>query len=394
MPAPKFPDNLIKAGFIQIPLPQSHQAHRLFFPSASPGQIVIFSKLHFQGVREVKGDEFRFDRYDLKSGENLSRSFMKPMGNPDFAVSPDGTHLAAVDSPFTSKVALRSLTKNQEIVAGLDLENPSSNRPGGRNGLARIALLSNDRLLAVHDDGARALWNLPERRTIYRIAPPGGQELKTEMIDRQARNHAISPDGKWLALHRGSGFDLIATESGAAVKHLADSDAAGGFAEVWATAFRGDGRELIACYDARLELGNFAKRETRFQRWDVETGTVRSKVKIPSKVSMQYSLCYWGDNYALFGNPVHTEGMLMDLKKGQYVRHLKVHGPPYGCAETGPDGRLWFVANHESNTPPYYLTGLEIPADSDFQVASPVQSGTALSQWFLTPDGIEKQPRP
>jgi hypothetical protein len=399
MPPPRYPDRLIKTGFVQIPLPASYgDIRRLYFPGAKTHQVVI----HSRGGVQFKE---RFDRFDLDTGESLGSAVLdrQPLLG-DVSVSPDGTRLAYVKNNIANEVSVWSFPDNQEVIDKFVIDGSALQGPF-MPGRILISLLENDRLLVAHGNGARSLFNLKERREIYSVAPtpnPGERiSLNTSMFKRVPLDHALSPDRKLLAFRRGSGFELVDTATGKTVRQLDDSKAAGGLAQVWTVAFNPDSNDLLAYYEAFPEKSNVFKRDPPvLKRWDVKTGKETDAISLPSKFLFNRSLTWWGNDSIILWNDNLTEGVLVNYHKGQYLRHLKTHTPGC-CGDASPDRRLWVVTTHhparfgqQADSPTIFLTGIDAPEDKELQ--APTKMTNAISQlgeWYLTPDGIEDQAR-
>jgi hypothetical protein len=322
----------------------------------------------------------------------------------DVSVSPDGTRLALVKNKLANEVAVWSFPDNKEIVDNFNIDG-SAIRGEFKPGRILISLLDNDRLFVAHVNGTRSLFNLKERKEIYSVplTPNPGERLSltTDKFKRLPVDHALSPDRKLLAFRRGSGFQLISTANGRTVRKVKDSKAGGGLDVVWTVAFRPDGQELVAYYQAFPEKGKLFKTNPPcLKRWEVKTGKEIKTLSLPGKYTFQKRLSWWGHDYFVVWNDQLTEGAVVNFHTGQYLRHLKTH-PPGCCSDASPDQRLWVVTTHHptpffgpAETPAIYLTGIEAPTEKDFQgFTEQTNAFSHLPEWHLTPDGIEDQRR-
>jgi hypothetical protein len=390
VPAPKFPDRLILPAATQFPLRDSHEAIiSLHFAGPETHQVLVQSAKQVEFPKPV-GKETRYDRYDLKTGKRLSTLFQN--FNPslgDISLSPDGTCLAIVtiNAPEPDHVSLWLLSPNREIVAKFTPEVAAPRKDA--QGLVRIALLDNDRLLVVEGNGTRSLWSLSERRRSYRVEAQldGGPDVNLKVVyaGYGPKNFVVSGDRKLLAIQRGPGFDVIDTETGQAIKRLDTLEPIGSLG-VFGVGFRANNQELIAsCHGETFKKSLLA-------RWDVQTGAVKSHIEL--KHQHVHRPQAWGDNHLLLWGP--KGAVLVDLKQSEYVRQLKFAPPGFGpdsCATVSSDGRLWFPSTHQDKGAARFLTAIDAPAEKDFQAATPVNAITKLAEWHLTPDGIETQAR-
>ncbi|HEX6985642.1 MAG TPA: hypothetical protein VF170_09705, partial [Planctomycetaceae bacterium] len=277
LPARQKPVELLSGG---------PEVERVRFSSPAAGQVVIATRV--TGAT----DRTRLDRYDLATGERVSKADL-----PDRAelvdISPDGTRalvrmtfgLAPESRPASTQTRLDvwELTEaDGRHVVGWQ---PGARNEGGPAVPIGAAFLDGGRVATLTDDGRLTLWDLAGRKAVYTIESGGRGPLLT------------TPGRKYLAVFTGTTFAAF--------------DAATG-------AFRGlltpPRPTLAACLDAAFSpdgarLAAVLRRPAQsILTWDVAAGRPEKEVDAP--LGLDRGLHFGSPGYLVAG------GVLFDVDRG------------------------------------------------------------------------------
>jgi hypothetical protein len=319
------------------------------------------------------------DRYDLSTALKLS-SFEVDFPPMDF-------HRMSL-SRKGSRFAYQGRQNNTVIVSadnGLEvarfepyspLRLPAGNLQGDQ-ALARIELVSEDRLLTISQAGSVDLWTVPGMTSVFH-AP--GQSVQ-EFHDPNTGT-GLSLDRQTLAVFNGDGFDLRAAATGNLLRKTVRPANWGAVNRAWGIAFSSDGKTMTAVVAAQRRG---APLERLLTKWEVASGQLLEEASLDDRNSPRIGrLAWWGSSYLLASGSNPRDGQLYVWPGGRNVCDV-VAGHWVGAgllAPNSPDGRVWYVTDSD-DAATAFLTTVDLPVQQ--MPAVPGQPGVKL---WLTAKGV------
>ncbi len=291
----------------------------LFAPDAAQAAVLSASAPSEVVVQK----QVRADRYDLLAGKNLGSldlfSAEPPQGQQlkiDAAFSPDGALIAVKEPKDGKRVDVWSLADKKHFVGWLPCEKEAD------AGVRWIGFLDAKRLLTLGAAGKLVLWDLPECKAVW--AQDGCRGVPI-----------ISPGRKYFAIYTGTAIEML----------TAAGDRVGGFTgpvftNVWAAAFKPDGKEFAAA--VQKQDGG-----TVLLRWNAADGVPIDEFPIAMISNDIYhnELKWCGPDHLM------NQNQLIDLNLKWVTFSYNIPGGGGKHATGTPDGRHWFTFAGQANAP-------------------------------------------
>jgi hypothetical protein len=199
-----------------------------------------------------------------------------------------------------------------------------------------------DQLVTVHAASGFDVWQLPGMRRVAGAPgrPPNAlPPIPPAGIGGSGLGHALSADGKTLAVFNGAGFSFHDTATGTARARTEALLAPGGLSmNFWGAAFNAAGTKL-AC----LCTVHTPKSVTGLLVWDAATGQRLSFADAGTKTG--FGLGWWGPNHVVVWEGGQGSAEALAVATGQPAGRVEVDipGGSHVLAPATPGDELWFV---------------------------------------------------
>jgi hypothetical protein len=218
-----------------------------------------------------------------------------------------------------------------------------------------VLFVDRTRRVVVRENDAVELWDgLDEKKTqTLRAGTPGPGRIS-------GRDVAVSPDGKTLAVWKGTTFDLMDLDTrqvrGRTAPLALQGEERG--AGVRRVAFSPDGKRLLASIDVIAQ----APTEFELACWDVEGGAAPRRFADGSDAGL-----WWGNGHvvAVPRDERGAKGRIYDAATGYLVCAIE-HALARRASVSG-DGDLWFLAPNGPETT--FVARVPYPAESIARLA-------------------------
>lgn len=302
--------------------------------NASPQQLIFGGTDDgYIGVMSFAHGGYEIEVFKLASGEEKGKVVTKSSGIDGYALSPDGLHVAEVNSaPFEGNAVTLYRTSDGNVVNRFTPYPRTPQTLGKVPALSWIGFLPGNKVLTVNERGGYDVWSVPDFNRLHGKAGPltGGQSLRQNGFTHTATNFAITPDGKVLALFDGTGFSFCNPMTGQELGRTDPFTARGQSFNSWGCAMNGDG--------SRLAFHRSANGGSVFAVWDVKTGKLMSEAQAESGSSAGF--CWWGDSHVLIQQGGISSADVVNLSTGRVVGKVRFAGIGK-LGPTGPGDCLW-----------------------------------------------------
>lgn len=349
--------NVSKQGFGIAPIPSiTPSVLQVVFAGGVDGFAAVVSNTPM-------GPGYKIDVVKPITGKTVGEVLTESATDIGYAISPDGTSLAVLDSKPSdgNSVSLYSVAKGQLLKRFTPYSRGPSNITGPE--AVWINFTSKDRLLTISSGGGFDLWSVPEMKRLTGIAPSlkAGNRIDADGFTHSPKNFSVSSDGKTLVMFNGSGFSFYDPETATESSRTEDLLKPGTLILCTAAAFSPDGKRF-ACY-----YQTFAGKNTTIflNIWDTKTGKMLNGPGVLAANSKSPAgFAWWGSNHLLFWEGGISSARLFDLASGQLVGNVKTSIPgKFGTVP--PNGQLWAVVGPHNYDPikgAAFLVRADVPA--------------------------------
>ncbi len=292
---------------------------RISFAGPEAGQAVVFSTIGTNAASAQK--QIHIDRYDLVgakfvNGMDLFKA--EPQQGQqlqiDADVSPDGAFVAVREPHDGKRVDVWSMADNKHVVGWLPYDKEG-------DPLVRwVGFLDAKHVLTLNGAGKLVLWDLPDCKAVW-------------SLDGCKQRPVLSAGRKYLAAFTSASIDLF-DAAGEGQGSFQGQD----FANVWASAFKPDGKEFAAVVQ-KTEGG------TALVRWDAASGAALGEFPIQMVSNDVYhtELRWCGPDQLMH----QTQLIDLKLKMVPFLYNIPGKGKP---ANGSPDGRYWYAVAARDDT--------------------------------------------
>lgn len=278
----------------------------------------------------------QLQRLDLVAGTSVNVTV--PGGSELLAISPSGERAALLIGSDDARIDLYSLGEKPThegawrpyANAEGDARDINQNRKLSNRSVIWADFIAETRLLTLsHFDGELVLWQVPERKAVYRLR-----------VGKSA-HAALSPDRKYIALLAGNRIVMLDALTGksAGEMQLPIVATASPHAQD-AFSFSDDGTRLAVTVVEGADRFLFA--------YDLKTGQKTGEASLP----FNFDQIQWHDERQLFAstdNRHSSQVALVDLDRKVIVWRYAIQGGYWLPA--APDKRMWMVAAMQNYAP-------------------------------------------
>src|SRR5262245_30289373 len=300
--------------------------NQLIFGGTDDGFVALASYAH-------QGPGNEIEVFKTATGEAKGTVRTKSTSGDHFALSPDGSYLAEINS-----VPFQGDTVTVYSVADANTTNKFTPYPRTPQtlsqvpGLTWIGFLPGNRLITVNEHGGYDVWSVPDFKKQHgrKGDLTRGERLHRNGFTHMTTNFALTPDGQTLAFFDGTGFTFISPTTDAAIGRTDPFVARGASFSSWGCALSADG--------SRFAFLRSANRGNILTVWEVRTGRQVSEVE--AAFGSAPGFCWWGPDHILMQQGGISSAQVASVKTGQVVGEVGFSalgklGP------TGPGDCLW-----------------------------------------------------
>jgi hypothetical protein len=243
-------------------------------------------------------------------------------------------------------------------------------------GLVFAAFAGPDKLVTAHETSGFDVWQLPGMTRV--CGQPGRPAGSTPPVERngfsmRAKNVALAPDGKTLAIFDGTGVAFHDTATGQR-KAKTEAFIKGLSANFWGAAFSADGTKFAATSSYFVP-----QQVTTLQVWEAATG--RRVSSAPFQVSKAgTAMAFWGPHHVLLSQGGLTTADVMAVASGEIMARVQADMAAGGqfIAPDTPGDALWYVYDRSRS-----ISGRKEPVLATLPAPGRLPGRTLT----LTPDG-------